>query len=185
MPFLWLYRGKCPKVPIHRFLHVGVRTNPISTAISGNLHTEPSGKGGNPLKIVLYCVFIDIAGESATTGPCTYWCGFVGYIIEKKFNFWFYVLRLAQQLLRACVQACARTYSSLVRTDPYVQTRVYRFVCTDSCVQTRTYRLVRTSLSHRLGAGAAAWFPRGSCGEGRRTFPRYSNAFSFHQGSMF
>ena len=67
----------------------------------------------------------------------------------------------------------------------YVQTRIYRPVRTDPCVQTRTYRLVCTSLSHRLGAGAAAWFPHGSCGEGRRTFPRYSNAFSFHQGSMF
>ena len=60
-------------------------------------------------------------------------------------------MRLAQPLPCACVQACA-CMCSLVPTDPYVQTRVYRPVRTDSCVQTRTYRLVRTSFSYRLGA---------------------------------
>ena len=37
---------------------------------------RPVEKRGDPLKIVLYRVFIDIAEENATTGPCTYWCVF-------------------------------------------------------------------------------------------------------------
>ena len=41
------------------------------------------GKRGDPLKIVLYRVFIDIARENATTGPCTYCCNFDGGTDEK------------------------------------------------------------------------------------------------------
>ena len=42
MPFLWLYRGKCPKVQIHWFLHVGVRTNPNLKAFQNTLSSPLS-----------------------------------------------------------------------------------------------------------------------------------------------
>ena len=42
MPFLWLYRGKCPKVQIHMFLRVGARTNPNLKAFQNSLSSPLS-----------------------------------------------------------------------------------------------------------------------------------------------
>ena len=101
---------------------------------------------GDPLKFVLYRVFIDIARENATTGPRTYWCAFVGYINEKRPIPGF----MYRDLPSHCFVHAYRL--ALVRTVSHVQTRIYRPVRTDSCVQTRTYRLARTRFSYRFGA---------------------------------
>ena len=40
---------------------------------SGKFAYRPIGQRGDPLKIVLYRIFLDIARENATTVPCTCW----------------------------------------------------------------------------------------------------------------
>ena len=40
---------------------------------SGKFAYRPIGQRGDPLKIVLYRIFLDIARENATTFPCTCW----------------------------------------------------------------------------------------------------------------
>ena len=40
---------------------------------SGKFAYRPSGQRGDPLKILLYRIFLDIARESATKVPCTCW----------------------------------------------------------------------------------------------------------------
>ena len=99
------------------------------------------GKRGDPLKNVLYRVCTDIAKKNATTGPCTYWSAFVGYIKEKGSISDLMYCELPSHCFVRTYKACARTYSC-VRTDPRVQTCTYRLVRTAPYVQTRPYKLI-------------------------------------------
>ena len=55
---------------------------------SVNFAYKPIGQRGDPLKIMLYRVFIDIARESEPTFPCTCWVRAVAFLsaISAKLN---------------------------------------------------------------------------------------------------
>ena len=64
---------------------------------SGKFAYRPIGQRGDPLKIVLYRIFLDIARENATSFPCTCWVRAVAVlsaISVKKLFRCLYVLRL-------------------------------------------------------------------------------------------
>ena len=55
---------------------------------SGKFAYRPSGQRGDPLKILLYRTFLDIARESATKVPCTCWVRAIAVLsaISAKLN---------------------------------------------------------------------------------------------------
>ena len=74
---------------------------------SGKIAYRPIGQRGDPLKILLYRIFIDIARESEPTVPCTCWVRAVAVlsaISAKSSTSKLYVLRLPPAGCKVTIQ---------------------------------------------------------------------------------